>query len=136
MIDLKQYGYVETEKPPDGLLPGRVVEFRRDRYSVITEHGELDAVLKGSFVHDAIVRADLPCVGDFVLLRNSRVRIKKEREITNMNITKGRLTIRNATPDDAQQLCIWWNDGEIMAHAGFPNGTGENPGFVYIKDDY
>ena len=44
-----------------------------------------------------------------------------------MNITRDRLTIRNAMPDDAQQLCIWWNDGEIMAHAGFPNGTGENP---------
>ena len=68
MIDLKQYGYVETETPADGLIPGRVAEFRRDQYSVITQHGEVDAVLKGTFVHDAVVRADLPCVGDFVLL--------------------------------------------------------------------
>ena len=35
------------------------------------------------------------------------------------------LTIRNATVDDAPLLAKWWNDGNIMAHAGFPNGTGE-----------
>ena len=35
------------------------------------------------------------------------------------------LTIRNATADDAEQLAAWWNDGRIMAHAGFPNGTGQ-----------
>lgn len=34
------------------------------------------------------------------------------------------LTIRNAVADDAEQLCIWWNDGKVMAHAGFPNGVG------------
>ena len=25
---------------------------------------------------------------------------------------------------DAVQLATWWNDGAIMAHAGFPNGLG------------
>lgn len=35
------------------------------------------------------------------------------------------LTIRNATVDDAEQLAAWWNDGTVMAHAGFPNGTGQ-----------
>ena len=35
------------------------------------------------------------------------------------------LTIRNATVDDAEQLATWWNDGTVMAHAGFPNGTGQ-----------
>ncbi len=35
------------------------------------------------------------------------------------------LTIRNATVEDADLLSSWWNDGKIMAHAGFPNGTGE-----------
>lgn len=33
--------------------------------------------------------------------------------------------IRNATVDDASLLETWWNDGNIMAHAGFPNGTGQ-----------
>lgn len=44
-----------------------------------------------------------------------------------MNLIKGNLTIRNAMPTDAEQLCIWWNDGTIMAHAGFPNGLNEKP---------
>lgn len=35
------------------------------------------------------------------------------------------LRIRNATREDACQLAIWWNDGKVMAHAGWPNGTGE-----------
>lgn len=35
------------------------------------------------------------------------------------------LTIRNARADDAEQLCAWWNDGKIMAHARLPNGSGE-----------
>ena len=39
-----------------------------------------------------------------------------------MNITKENITIRNAVSDDAEQLCKWWNDGKVMAHAGFPNG--------------
>jgi ribosome biogenesis GTPase len=69
MIDLTNYGYKETKTPPDGQIPGRVIEFRRSQYTVVTEHGELDAVLKGAFVYDATVRTDLPCVGDFVLLQ-------------------------------------------------------------------
>ncbi|MCL1844570.1 MAG: ribosome small subunit-dependent GTPase A [Defluviitaleaceae bacterium] len=77
MINLKDYGYIETEGTPDGLgggrvsravIPGRVTEFRRNRYTVMTERGEADAVLKGAFVHEAVVREDLPCVGDFVWL--------------------------------------------------------------------
>ncbi|NLG36605.1 MAG: GNAT family N-acetyltransferase, partial [Clostridiales bacterium] len=39
----------------------------------------------------------------------------------------GDLAIRDANPDDAGQLCTWWNDGKIMAHAGFPNGLNESP---------
>lgn len=35
------------------------------------------------------------------------------------------LTIRNAVVEDADLLSSWWNDGKIMAHAGFPYGTGE-----------
>lgn len=42
-----------------------------------------------------------------------------------MLLTFENLTIRNATVDDAEQLATWWNDGTIMAHAGFPNGTGQ-----------
>ena len=34
------------------------------------------------------------------------------------------LTIRQADASDAKQLAAWWNDGAVMAHAGFPNGVG------------
>ena len=34
------------------------------------------------------------------------------------------LLICDAKVDDAEQLCLWWNDGKIMEHAGFPNGLG------------
>ena len=39
-----------------------------------------------------------------------------------MELLSGNLKIRYATKDDAVILCNWWNDGKIMAHAGFPNG--------------
>ena len=36
----------------------------------------------------------------------------------------GDLLVREATLNDAEQLCTWWNDGAVMAHAGFSNGLG------------
>ena len=44
---------------------------------------------------------------------------------TNMLLRYQNLTIRDAVVQDAGQLAQWWNDGRVMAHAGFPNGTGE-----------
>lgn len=43
-----------------------------------------------------------------------------------MLLTYKNLKIRNAMPEDAQMLCQWWNDGKVMAHAGFPNGLNTN----------
>lgn len=43
------------------------------------------------------------------------------------------LRIRNATTADAVILANWWNDGAIMAHAGFPKGIGETPANVARK---
>lgn len=43
------------------------------------------------------------------------------------------LCIRNATTADAVILTNWWNDGAVMAHAGFPNGIGETPEHVAEK---
>lgn len=40
------------------------------------------------------------------------------------------LIIRNAEAMDAEQLCRWWNDGNVMAHAGWPNGLGTTVGQV------
>ena len=41
-----------------------------------------------------------------------------------MHIKYDSLTIRDAVAADAAQLAAWWNDGAVMAHAGFPNGLG------------
>ena len=37
------------------------------------------------------------------------------------------IVIRNAAAADARQLAAWWNDGAVMAHAGFPMGLGTTP---------
>jgi RimJ/RimL family protein N-acetyltransferase len=47
-----------------------------------------------------------------------------------MNVENGSLRIRNAAAKDAKLLSTWWNDGEVMAHAGFPNGLGISEGEV------
>ena len=41
-----------------------------------------------------------------------------------MYLINENLVIRNATSEDAQILCNWWNDGKVMAHAGFPHSLG------------
>ena len=43
-----------------------------------------------------------------------------------MRIKKANLVIRSAVTEDAQVLTDWWNNGEIMAHAGFPKGLGQS----------
>lgn len=43
---------------------------------------------------------------------------------TDMERTYNEISIRGAKAEDAQQLCAWWNDGAVMAHAGFPHGLG------------
>lgn len=37
------------------------------------------------------------------------------------------IRIRHAAASDAQTLAAWWNDGKVMAHAGFPLGLGTTP---------
>jgi len=44
-----------------------------------------------------------------------------------MDLEQDRLRIREAQAEDAELLCRWWNDGTVMAHAGFPNGLGTTP---------
>lgn len=43
---------------------------------------------------------------------------------------RNNIAIRNAHASDAQLLAKWWNDGKIMAHAGFPDGLGTSPAEV------
>lgn len=41
-----------------------------------------------------------------------------------MRIIHQDICIRNAESADCAQLVRWWNDGGVMAHAGFPDGLG------------
>lgn len=43
-----------------------------------------------------------------------------------MRVDRDPIVLRSATREDAVQLNTWWNDGSVMAHAGFPNGLGES----------
>lgn len=36
------------------------------------------------------------------------------------------LIIRDAQQEDCDILAVWWNDGNLMAHAGYPNGLHTN----------
>ena len=47
-----------------------------------------------------------------------------------MQLTFKNMIIRNAVADDAVQLEKWWNDGTVMAHAGFPHGHGITAGEI------
>jgi len=44
------------------------------------------------------------------------------KEGENMYIQYHNYIIRNATEKDVDNLVLWWNDGAVMEHAGFPNG--------------
>lgn len=41
-----------------------------------------------------------------------------------MELHYKQIAIRQAISSDAALLASWWNDGSIMAHAGFPMGLG------------
>lgn len=41
-----------------------------------------------------------------------------------MLIKKENIEVRNADIYDAENIVRWWNDGAVMAHAGFPHGLG------------
>ena len=60
-----------------------------------------------------------------------------------MRLEHGKIIVRDAERSDAAKLTEWWNDGDVMAHAGFPRGLGttvakvekelERPGRLIIE---
>jgi ribosome biogenesis GTPase len=60
---------LKTDAARIDLRPGRVaIEFNHN-YRVVTDTGEIDAVLAGRVKHHATTRAALPAVGDWVVVR-------------------------------------------------------------------
>lgn len=43
-----------------------------------------------------------------------------------MRVEKEEIVIRSAVVGDSEQLTVWWNDGRVMAHAGFPKGLNQS----------
>lgn len=39
-----------------------------------------------------------------------------------MEVKYRNITIRDAKKEDARTLLLWWNNGKVMEHAGFPHG--------------
>ena len=71
-MKLSEYGWQERLEPfaegrPQSLR-GRVVLHEKGKYRVVCEKGELSAEVSGAFRYHAQTPADLPTVGDFVLL--------------------------------------------------------------------
>lgn len=58
----------ELTRSPD-LIPARILREERDRYLLITPHGERSASLAGRFRHLSTDRLELPAPGDWVLVR-------------------------------------------------------------------
>jgi ribosome biogenesis GTPase len=52
----------------DGLVPGRVSVQHRGEWDVVTDDGEVRARVPGRLRHEALSRADLPVVGDWVAI--------------------------------------------------------------------
>ncbi|MCL6273299.1 ribosome small subunit-dependent GTPase A [Muricauda sp. 2012CJ35-5] len=74
-MTLVHYGYSTLiEKSVDttnlnGLELGRIIAAHKDRYSVITEGGELTAEITGNLRYTATSKLDFPTVGDWVALQ-------------------------------------------------------------------
>ncbi len=73
--NLIKYGLTDRFKQEatmyDGLILARVSEQHRDLYKVISEQGELNAVVSGKMHYSANGTLDFPAVGDWVMLRTT-----------------------------------------------------------------
>ena len=68
MTDLKLYGYIEAEPPPDGLIPGRVAAVHRERFELMTPSGVQFGRLKTG-VYYGEGGETFPTAGDFIWFR-------------------------------------------------------------------
>ena len=71
-VNLQKYGldeyYVKESAIYVNLFIARVTEQHREQYKVITEYGELSAVVSGKLAYHADGKADFPVVGDWVMI--------------------------------------------------------------------
>lgn len=61
--------YITEERIQEPLIPARITRVHRERYHIVSEHGESGAKLKGSTFYNDEGAVTYPAVGDFVLVR-------------------------------------------------------------------
>lgn len=78
-VDLKDYGLdaysaqaAQNNIGNTSLIAARIIECRRELFTIICEHGEAAAELKGSFYHKLKTEDEFPAVGDFVLVQYNK----------------------------------------------------------------
>lgn len=75
-----------------------------------------NAAAKRLYAAFGFTESEETCDGETVALRPILPRVC---------LQDGELTLRSAGEEDVPPLHKWWNDGAVMAHAGFPNGLGQ-----------
>ena len=71
---LQQYGWNNfyeaffAEHAESGFIPARILVQHRERYTLVSEFGELSGAVSGKFLHEASDRSDFPAVGDWVVI--------------------------------------------------------------------
>lgn len=76
MNDINQYGYssfFDCDEQNKNLIPARVIEVHKERYIVISQHGENGARLKGSVFYKSSTDQNYPTTGDFVLVEHNPI---------------------------------------------------------------
>ena len=51
--------------------------------------------------------------------------LEKFDVINDLHLSKNEYSLTQARKKDIPHLLAWWNDGKVMAHAGFPNGLNK-----------
>lgn len=74
-MNLQDFGYNDRlekyrkELDHEGFEPGRIIAEHKERYTVFTVHGELEAEITGNMRFSAGSREEFPAVGDWVVLK-------------------------------------------------------------------
>ena len=120
MPALAEYGYTSffaeafAALEAKGLEPGRVVRESKGLYRVQTDEGEWVAEMAGRLRHEALSRADLPAVGDFVALRPSH----GSRAIVHAVLPRRSVFVRRAAGLDTHEQILAANVDTVFLVSG------------------
>ncbi len=106
-LDLKKIGlaghFIDQSATYEGLFIARVSEQHREQYKVITEYGELSAVVSGKVAYHADGKAGFPAVGDWVMVDRTDAN-SGHAVIQHILSRKSRLTRKAAGTANEEQI--------------------------------